>query len=209
MSVATSSRIVSTIPVSSHRDDDSWSHVNPEKLIKAGYVEPVDLAPPQSQIRSDVETSNSYSNPPEKTITAGVYPQGNLWAKLLPALPRPVTGNWVTLHALQEWEGYVIGLTVDGFSARLIDVTEEVYDHESHELIEEEAEIPLTEISEGDVARLEPGAVFRWVIGYERKASGTKRRISQIIFRDMPALTQRDRSDGIAWARKISDSLRD
>lgn len=103
----------------------------------------------------------------------------------------------VTFHALQEWEGYVLEKRADEFTARLLDLTA----GSSHE--EEEATIPLEEIAEDDYIRVIPGSIFRWVIGYERSASGTKRRVSQIVFRDLPAITKQDMFEAKEWARKI------
>lgn len=116
----------------------------------------------------------------------------------------------VMFHALQEWEGHVLEKGTDEFTARLID-----FSHVSlgspamRAQEEEEATIPLSEISENDLERLRPGSIFRWVIGYERLASGTKRRISQIVFRDLPVMTERDRSEGVGWAMRITRSLVD
>ncbi len=85
----------------------------------------------------------------------------------------------------------------DEFVAGLVDLTP----NSSRE--EEEAIIPLTEIADGDAAALSVGSIFRWVIGYERSRSGTKRRVSQIVFRDPPRITDRDLQQGREWARKI------
>ncbi len=115
----------------------------------------------------------------------------------LQTLPR------ITFHALQEWEGYVIEIGEDDFTVRLLDLTAGAL----HE--EEEAVIPLSEISEDDLKRLRLGSVFRWVIGYERSASGTKRRVSQIVFRDLPAMTKQDISEGEEWAKKVSQLWED
>ena len=101
-----------------------------------------------------------------------------------------------TFHALQEWEGHVLEIGGDEFVAALIDLTA----GSSHE--EEEAIIPLTEISDHDAATLRAGAVFRWVIGYERSPSCTKKRVSQIVFRDLPRVTTRDLQQGKEWARE-------
>ena len=113
------------------------------------------------------------------------------------------TWHKVTFQALQEWEGYVIEIGEDDFTVLLLDLTA----GSSHE--EEEAVIPLSEISEDDIKRLRLGSVFRWVIGYERSASGTKRRVSQIVFRDLPALTKQDMSEGEEWAKKVSQLWED
>ena len=71
-----------------------------------------------------------------------------------------------TFHALQEWEGYVVSINETEFTARLVDLT----DRRAFE--EEEAEIPLEEISESDAARMKVGSIFRWVIGYRHWAMG-------------------------------------
>lgn len=106
-----------------------------------------------------------------------------------------------TLHALQEWEGYVVGIGTATFEARLLDVTAGArYDSE-------EATIPLQEIAYGDREGIRVGSIFRWVIGHERSPAGSKRRVSQIVFRDLPAVTATDERDGRAWARKVMDKF--
>ena len=105
------------------------------------------------------------------------------------------------LHALQEWEGHVVEIGDEEFTARLTDVTAEA----SYE--QEEAVIPLAEISDSDAAKMREGSIFRWVIGYERSAAGTKKRVSQIVFRDLPAITEADLRAGEAWARETMRSF--
>ena len=106
-----------------------------------------------------------------------------------------------SLHALQEWEGYVVDVRMKDFVARLVDLTS----GSAHE--EEEAVIPRAELSDGDDAKMRAGSIFRWVIGYERSSAGTKRRISQIVFRDLPAVTKNDLRDGEVWATEMARSL--
>ena len=106
-----------------------------------------------------------------------------------------------TLHALQEWEGHVVEVGTSDFIARLADLTDDLADGE------EEATIPLDEISDNDVAKMRVGSIFRWVIGYERSVSGSKKRVSHIVFRDLPAITKSDLRDGEAWARETIRSL--
>ena len=107
-----------------------------------------------------------------------------------------------TLHPVQEWEGYVVDMDDTHFTARLVDLSGGV----AHE--EEEAIIPLTELSDNDVGRMRDGSIFRWVIGYERSSSGTKKRVSQIVFRDLPGMTPSDLRDGRAWARDTVRALK-
>lgn len=106
-----------------------------------------------------------------------------------------------TLHALQEWEGYVVEKGETEFAARLVDLTA----GDSYE--KDEAVVPLAEISHYDAARMRVGSIFRWVIGYERSTAGTKKRVSQIVFRDLPAVTETDLRDGEAWARETIRSF--
>ena len=103
-----------------------------------------------------------------------------------------------TFHALQEWEGYVIEIGEDDFTVRLLDLTA----GSSHE--EEEAVIPFSEISEDDLKRLRLGSIFRWVIGYAHSASGNKRRVSEVVFRELPVVTKQDIVEAEARARKTA-----
>lgn len=111
-----------------------------------------------------------------------------------PGLSHPTDA--ATFIALQEWEGHVLEINGDEFVAALVDLTA----GSSHE--EEEAIIPLSEIADEDATALRVGAIFRWVIGYERSRSGTKKRVSQIVFRDLPRVTERDLQQGREWARE-------
>ena len=103
-----------------------------------------------------------------------------------------------TFHALQEWEGYVVRIGPKEFEARLVDITA------GGKIENEDATIPFSEISDFDREKVVLGSVFRWVIGFGRMPSGTKRRVSQIIFRDLPAVTESDVEMGRAWAEDVS-----
>lgn len=118
-------------------------------------------------------------------------------------LPPPTApaSRMVTLHALQEWEGYVVGIEDDAFVARLVDLTA----GESQET--EEATIPLEEISDRDAANMKIGDIFRWVIGYELSPEGTRKRVSQIVFRDLPRMTAGDLRAGGEWAHRLAAAL--
>ena len=118
---------------------------------------------------------------------------------LPPPLPR--RAPTASSHALQEWEGYVVEMRTTDFVAHLTDLTAGA----SHE--QEEAIIPFTELSDHDAARMTAGSVFRWVIGYERSPAGTKKRVSQIVLRDLPAMTEADLRGGEEWARETIRAL--
>ena len=106
------------------------------------------------------------------------------------------------IHPLQEWEGYVVEIGDNEFVARLVDLTA----GHSHET--EEATIPLDEVSEEEAFRMTEGSIFRWVIGYEHSPEGTRKRISQIIFRDLPRMAESDIAAGRGWAKQMAAALR-
>ena len=114
------------------------------------------------------------------------------------------------MTALQEWEGRVVAVREEEIVALLFDVTAAEASSESERDIEdEEAVIPLSEIDEADLKHLREGSIFRWVIGYGYTRSGRRRRISDIVFRDLPAITVHDRALGEAWAKRMSQSSLD
>ncbi len=102
-----------------------------------------------------------------------------------------------TFHTLQEWEGYVVNIRDEEFVARLVDLTAG-HTHESKEAV-----IPLANVSDYDASRMVVGSIFRWVIGYERSVEGTKRCVSQIVFRYLPKITEDDLQKGQEWMRSV------
>ena len=104
------------------------------------------------------------------------------------------TPNGPTLIAQQEWEGTVLSVSGTDFMAKLLDITA------GATVEEEEATISRRELSDDDQPKVTLGAVFRWVLGYEKSVSGTRRRVSQIVFRDLPRVTAEDVARGEAWA---------
>jgi len=91
----------------------------------------------------------------------------------------------VTFSPLQEWEGYVIDIGSDTFVANLIDKTAK------KTMAEESMEFPIADLSEDDRDMLRVGAIFRWSVGYQKR-HGSKRKVSEIVFRRLPALTRSD-----------------
>ncbi len=112
------------------------------------------------------------------------------------AKPRLSRSSRVTFHVLQEWEGYVTEIKDTEFAARLTDLTS------GAKYAGEEACIPLEEISDDDADKMQVGSIFRWVIGYECKGRA-KKRVSQIVLRDLPMITKSDMRDGREWGHSI------
>ena len=201
-------RTRSNFPKSSYFNESVWRGIAPDELIRGEYTEAIDGAPRQAQSAIEVETRNQGANDAEDVApTDSTSYAGRIVRERIPDLPE--TRDWVTMHPLQEWEGYIVNKGENDFVARLRDLTAEFSASEYDQLPEEEATIPLSEISDEDLKRLTPGSIFRWLIGYERAATGTKRRISHIVFRDLPSITAQDKSEGLEWARKIVQSLKE
>ena len=121
----------------------------------------------------------------------GVAPE-LVWPKVSEERPRTTT-----FYARQEWEGHVVAIDEAEFTARLVDLTA------GSSWEEEEAEIPLEEVSEADAERMQIGSLFRWVVGIRRSAMGQKERVSLIVFRELPGMSGTDEQAGKAWAAKI------
>lgn len=153
----------------------------------------------QALERHHVGTAPHVRNAEEGIGERGSFRFANGEVSFPPPMPPPPQKP--SLHALQEWEGYVVEINENDFVARLVDLTA----GKSHET--EEATIPLDEISERDAANLRIGGIFRWVIGYERSREGTRRRVSHIVFRDLPRMMKGDFQAGEEWADKIATAF--
>ena len=199
----------SSLPKSSDLNKDVWLDTDPTELIQIGYSQSVDFTPKQAQSASDSGTRSQSINDEEQLAPTAIVSQDGTIVQLRTPEPTPEPRHWVTMHPLQEWEGYIVNKGEREFVARLRDLTAESFASEAKDVTEEEAIIPLSEIADEDFNRIQPGSVFRWVIGYERAASGTKKRISQIVFRDLPSITDQDKSEGIEWARKVIQALKE
>jgi hypothetical protein len=102
-----------------------------------------------------------------------------------------------TFTPTQEWEGYVVSVGNDAMTANILDLTAR------EKRPSATVEIPLEELNDADIKRLQIGMIFRWAIGYARSPAGTKRRYSNLIFRDLPQWTRQEIID----ARKRADDL--
>ena len=101
--------------------------------------------------------------------------------RIVPAnRPFPQVSIPVSLEPIQEWEGVVSDIGTETFTARLTDLTNRVA------LQEEIGDLLIADVAEEDIALFRTGAVFRLVIGYQRRDFGQKTRASKIVFRRMP-----------------------
>lgn len=115
----------------------------------------------------------------------------------VPVFPRTKLRPRPSLLPLQEWEGHVIDISERGFTARLVDMTRE------ERVASEEADFDFDDVSDPDRGLLREGAVFRWTIGYETAPGGSKKRVSQLVFRRLPKWTKTE----IAQADRNASNL--
>jgi len=103
-------------------------------------------------------------------------------------------------NAIRSWEGFVIDLYQDYFSARITDLNEKEQD--------EDVEILLKDVSEDDKKLVMPGAIFYWHVGYENER-GTVKRSSIIRFRRMPRWSSSDFKKARELETKIKKLFRE
>jgi hypothetical protein len=116
--------------------------------------------------------------------TTALDPSSPSSALDVPVLRERRSSNVASYHALQEWEGYVTAIGAETFTADLVDKTR------ATDQPDEQVEMPLDEIGDEQFGELRVGAIFRWTIGYETAPSGQQRRVSQLVFRQLPRWTQ-------------------
>jgi hypothetical protein len=116
---------------------------------------------------------------------------------LLPHEPSFESIDRPSFVAIQEWEGHVIDVADTTFLARLTDL------NVGAERAEEEVQLLISDLSDDDRAMLAVGRVFRWAIGYQRSPGGSKRRVSQIVFRRLPQWTRKELDLALAEGRAI------
>jgi hypothetical protein len=120
-------------------------------------------------------------------------------APLQPQTQDPLGGQVsapARFQVLQKWEGIVLDVRRTSFVARLIDLVGNEPD--------QEAELPIGELSPRDRKRLIPGALFYWYIGYRDELSGDRERSSRLRFRRLPPPSEPE----IARAREAATKLR-
>lgn len=107
----------------------------------------------------------------------------------------------ISFEPLQEWEGCVVEIKAETFTATLTDITAR------RDFEDEVAEFPLGDVSDDDIPLFKPKAIFRWLIGYERHPSGTKRRVSSVVFRRLPSWSATDLSRANEEAKILHEAI--
>jgi hypothetical protein len=103
-------------------------------------------------------------------------------ARVLSPLKVAVCGRGSVLRTRQLWEGTVTEIRDGGFVARLADLT-------NARNPDEQAVFETAEVSQDDRHLVRPGSAFYLVIGTEQTPGGTRKNVSIIQFRRLPAWT--------------------
>ena len=100
-----------------------------------------------------------------------------------------------------KWQGHVVSVGEETFTAIIEDVLEQSPD--------EQVEIYLEEISPDDRPLVVPGAHFYWAIGYRDVIGGYRMRASIIRMQRLPGWTADDLREARGWATRIQQLAED
>ena len=179
-------------------NDNSSEASAPSQLLREGYADRITATLQQPRVVPTGDTDVAETTSEDYLTSARISSDFGKVIEFpdLAKVSRTVPSN--SFHLLQEWEGYVILKGKEDFTVRLLDLTSgSTYE-------EEEAVIPFSEITDDERKCMLLGSIFRWVIGYERSASGTKQRVSRIVFRDLPMVTKQEIMEADQRAKRTS-----
>jgi len=144
-----------------------------------------------SRVRTEGDLSTSAFKPKLATADASSSPP-----KIIVRSPQlaPSTHKF---SLLQSWEGVVSAVSEAEFVAILRDLSKSNQP-------EEQATFPMDAVAEPDHSLVALGAVFYWVIGYEVTVTGTRKTVSILRFRRLPAWTKSDLLTAKREAQRLS-----
>lgn len=108
-----------------------------------------------------------------------------------------------TSQLLAEWHGQVVEVLRDTFVAQLKGKHGEAVAGR-----DEEAVIPIEEVQPDDLDLLAPGAFFRLCISYSVDTYGSHRRITDVVFRRLPAYRRDELEQAQSRGRELARGLR-
>lgn len=126
--------------------------------------------------------------------------------KLRSTFARPLANKHVLpAELLAEWSGCVTSVQKEGhfFTATLKGVKGGGVKDE-----EDDAIIPISDVSEWDKDLLQPGNFFRLCVMYEITPSGQPRRYSLVVFRRLPAYRKQDIDAALVRGVRLARGLR-
>lgn len=100
----------------------------------------------------------------------------------------------------QKWVGTVLEIKANSFLARLTDLSQE-------QLVEEHAEIDISEVVDDDRELVREGAVFYWYLGYLSLVLGQRINASIIRFRRLPVWTEQELEVARQRAAQVQEEI--
>lgn len=102
-----------------------------------------------------------------------------------------------SLHPSLEWEGYVVEIGDETFTAHLRNVGS------ASSEADEYAEFSISDVNSSQRHLLVEGAIFRWLIGTQRLLGGQRQRVSELFFRNLPVHRLAEFQREVARAEKV------
>jgi hypothetical protein len=172
--------------------NDSYLAV-PDKLNIYRGITPVDGDEMQPIIRRTMPYIKQHDETGVRQYTENHDLIKNHRSQLAPSVMK--TEVQATFKSTKKWEGMIVDIMDDSFSARLVG------DDTSQD--DEYTTFTFEEIDPADHELIVPGAIFYWNIGYTINSVGTKTRDSIIIFRRSPRWSPSDRREIVEDSKKI------
>lgn len=171
-----------------------------EAFTERSTVPTADPISPQDGLKAPIPDTQSTTVNSEETSVASSASLSPVPSPIKLVVPPPLTISTERFNLLQLWEGVIEEVRDDAILVTLIDQTNRNYP-------EEEAEISIAEIPEGDRYLVQLGAVFYWSIGYKEGPGQPRERVSRIRLRRLPAWSKRDIESARANAQELTHVL--
>jgi hypothetical protein len=158
-----------------------------------------------SHRRCDPEMPAAFNRGERRLDTSMDGPKATPTLPLLRSTDAGILRGAPSVELLAEWNGCVTSVKTAGhyFSATLKGVIGLGVKGE-----EEDATIPIADVSESDKDLLRPGNFFRLCITCEILPTGQPRRYTQVVFRRLPAYRQHDLDQAAERGRELARGLR-
>jgi hypothetical protein len=136
------------------------------------------------------------ANADDRDTAVAPKPPENLGISPYTPMSRPIPREVI----LQEWEGRVEEIQGQRIIARLVDITA----GEKEE--SEEVDIPIDDVPEADQALIQPGTIFRWILGYQYPY-GRKEKFARLVVRRLPVWTEREMREADKEAYDLHNAI--
>ena len=152
------------------------------------------LTKPHSQSSHETNEVNSPSIVADANEKPATLPIPFVDRSLTLPVPR------ISFRTLQAWEGVVVAMNDDTFTAALVDLSNRTPD--------EEAEVSFEEVTDDERELVRVGAVFLLSVGYSISEGGQRSRSAILRFRRLPVWTESHLVKARREAQKLTTEIR-